>query len=272
MGGVRVRPHAKLHVSLRHHSKTAVMFADNDMLAMYTRLLLLGIERFAARNDGKFHIHWRELGEISGKHRRDVAEKSLQRLADLTPTCAEPAGDLWEITIPNFAKKQGFKQKKPHVGAAPEVSEVSEVSEEAEVVPDSSNRPVFKPGFWTELLKAHPKERYDISEADILDWWDYIWLVYEATCEGYRHDHPGKRILHQSRVRNWWRRATEAELEEAIEAGRRRRKHPETSRRQAEIDAIKTVELAAEAERRANGSGFSSQFDSMLSGQSEGET
>ena len=194
------------------------------------------------------------------------------------------------ILVHNYAKIQGVatsglprssavapapspspKPKPRRKRLAPE--ELEPKSEVAEPPPDpSSNRPVFKPGFWTELLEAHPKERYDISEADILDWWDYIWLVYEATCEGYRHDHPGKRILHQSRVRNWWRRATEAELEEAIEAGRRRRKHPETSRRQAEIDAIKTVELAAEAERRANGSGFSSQFDSMLSGQSEGET
>ena len=45
----RVKPHAKIHCSLKNHRKTADAFSDNDLLATYVRLLLLGVERFADR-------------------------------------------------------------------------------------------------------------------------------------------------------------------------------------------------------------------------------
>lgn len=100
--------HFKVHCSLKNHRKTAEMFVDNDMLAAYIRLGILSTERFAQKTGGTFMVHDRELGWIFGKHRADVARKSLQRLADISPISAERNGDVWSITIPNLAKKQGF--------------------------------------------------------------------------------------------------------------------------------------------------------------------
>ena len=107
----RVKRHAKVHASIANHQKTAAVYANNDLLATYVRLLILGVERFADRYGDSFLIHKRELGRITGRHRVDVAAKSLRSLAEVSPISAEPDGDLWRITIPNFARKQGFAEK-----------------------------------------------------------------------------------------------------------------------------------------------------------------
>lgn len=101
--------HFKVLVNLGNHPKTAELFADNDLLAAYVRLGVLAVERFAQKTGDSFQVHDRELGTIFQKHRADVARKSLQRLAEVSPMSAERRGDVWSITFPNFAKKQGFR-------------------------------------------------------------------------------------------------------------------------------------------------------------------
>lgn len=225
-------------------------------------------------------LGWTDFMRLMGaRSRRDAATRAsrLQRGVSVAFAWVDH-GAL--ILVPNYAKIQGVAPSGlPRSSAVPPAPSPSPKpkprkkrrstekpdgkSDQTESPPldPSSNRPVFRPGFWKDLLKAHPKERYDISEADILDWWDFIWIRYEAICEEELQKNPKKRINHQSRVRNWWCKATLAEIDEALEAGRRRRKHPDTARRQAEADAIN-----AEADRRSNGSGFSAQFDNMLRG------
>lgn len=100
--------HFKVHCSVQNHEKTASMAADNDLFALWVRLGILAVERFANKTDDTFLVSDRELPRLTGKYRADVARTLLRRLADVTPTSAERDGDVWRITIPNFSKKQGF--------------------------------------------------------------------------------------------------------------------------------------------------------------------
>jgi len=101
--------HFKVLVNLANHPKTAELAGDNDLLATWTRLGLLAVDRWAQDSDDSFLVHDRELCSITGKGRADVARRSLRRLADVSPIKAEPEGDLWRITFPNFAKRQRFR-------------------------------------------------------------------------------------------------------------------------------------------------------------------
>lgn len=116
----RVKPHAKIHTSLRSHHKTAAMYSNNDLLSTYVRILTLAIERYADKTNDSFHIHDRELKDITGKGRIDVARKLLRSLAEVSPISARLEGDLWLISLPNFAKKQGFGPRNGKDGDTPQ--------------------------------------------------------------------------------------------------------------------------------------------------------
>ncbi len=107
----RVRPHAKIHTSLGNHPKTADLYSDNDLLATYTRIMLFAIERYAAKNGDTFIVSKKEMLVLTGKGRIDAAKRVLGLLAEVSPISQRYTGDNCEITIPNFAKKQGFYSK-----------------------------------------------------------------------------------------------------------------------------------------------------------------
>ena len=111
----RVRPHAKIHISLESHEKTAEVYASNDLLATYCRILLLAVQRFAGRTGNTLTLHKRDWCKITGKGRADVALMSLRCLADVSPISVRHQGDVCSITIPNFQRKQGFDTKELHV-------------------------------------------------------------------------------------------------------------------------------------------------------------
>ena len=73
-------PHFKVRCSTRNHERTAAMYGDNDMLALWTRLGVLAIERYADRTSDHFEVHDRELTALTGKGRADIARRSLGRL------------------------------------------------------------------------------------------------------------------------------------------------------------------------------------------------
>ena len=140
----RVKPHAKIHVGMAFHHKTIGVYSDNDLLATYTRILLMAIERFAARDGDKFTASSDDIKRLTGKGRADSAMVSLRHLADISPismrhlgdiseTSAGHLGDIVEITVPNFSIKQGFKTKNCKELTTPEVTEVTEVTEGTEV-------------------------------------------------------------------------------------------------------------------------------------------
>jgi hypothetical protein len=96
---------------MRDHPKTSGVARSNDLLALWTRLGMLFVERWGGKRGDEIIIHDRELAYLTGKGRADVARKLLRCLADVSPISAEPNGEVWLITWPNFAKKQGFEKR-----------------------------------------------------------------------------------------------------------------------------------------------------------------
>lgn len=104
----RAPKHFKIHCSIGNHRKTSEMAGSNDLLAIYVRLGILAIQRFADQTGDTFIVNIRELPWITGKKRSDSAKVLLQYLVDTSPILVRYSGDTCLITIPNFAKKQGF--------------------------------------------------------------------------------------------------------------------------------------------------------------------
>jgi hypothetical protein len=138
----RVKPHFKLHTSIKNHRKTAEMVGKNDLFATYCRLGILAIERYADRTSDTFEVHDRELGWITGKHRADAARRSLRYLADISPISVEYQGDTWRIKFPKFAQKQGFQFRNgARMGDSPSPSPSLREEEEKKKKPRAPSEP-----------------------------------------------------------------------------------------------------------------------------------
>ncbi len=135
-------PHFKIICSIMNHPKTAALFGDNDALAMYVRLGVLAIERFADRTDDSFMIHDRELSLITGRRRADISRKSLRHLADISPISVERLGDVWRITFPNLARRQGFMSKNGEKHAPPSSSPSNSTSSSEKKEKEKDSSPV----------------------------------------------------------------------------------------------------------------------------------
>ena len=110
-GVARVRPHVKIHLTMKSHRKTAAIWDDNDLLACYVRLLELGMSQFAAKRGGVITLTRVELMEVTRKRRVDVALTLVQRLADIASMSVQHRGDVASILVRNYAKKQGIGEK-----------------------------------------------------------------------------------------------------------------------------------------------------------------
>jgi hypothetical protein len=139
----RTPPHFKVRCTVANHEKMAAVYADNDLFALWVRLGIKAVERFADRNGGTFIVHDSELDALTGKGRADVARRLLEHLADVSPISAQPSGYIWRITIPNFAEKQGFRKKN---GSVMEVSASASASASTTKEEDKIPVPAAPPG------------------------------------------------------------------------------------------------------------------------------
>ena len=86
-------------------------YADNDLFALWTRLGLLAIERFADRTGDTFILHQAELPALAGVRQFRKSLKVLQKLCECSPIVYEFSDGVFRIHFPNFAKKQGFGKR-----------------------------------------------------------------------------------------------------------------------------------------------------------------
>jgi hypothetical protein len=131
----RVKPHAKIQVNLRNHRKTAAIFEDNDLLASYTRALLLAVQRYADKTNDSFIASNSDIAIITAASNNGAGIRRMRRLCDVARQAAElgpigdrdgtegeppdnrpaiamqPHGNQWLIAIHNFAERQGFRPR-----------------------------------------------------------------------------------------------------------------------------------------------------------------
>lgn len=109
----RVNPHFKVHTSIKNHRKMIEVYSDNDLLALWLRLGIESIERFAQRTDDSFLISERELMLFTGKKQVRSSERVLLKLTQSSPIVASKSGRHWIVSFPNLQRKQGFDRKNP---------------------------------------------------------------------------------------------------------------------------------------------------------------
>lgn len=134
---LKQRPHVKIHHSVRGHPRFAEAFADLELRAMWTGLLLIASERHAGKTLDRVTLTRADVAWITQRNRPDAALKALKKLAhawgytvepstqlqpqhranieptssqhpaNVQPTPGESPGNVVHVTIRNFAKKQG---------------------------------------------------------------------------------------------------------------------------------------------------------------------
>lgn len=104
----RIKPHVKIHHSVQNHPRTVAVYADNDLLAAWTRIMLTASERGAAHTGDWITLSPADVERTSGRRRADVARTLLERLANVLGWSVERRGDVLAINVRNFARKQGL--------------------------------------------------------------------------------------------------------------------------------------------------------------------
>lgn len=104
----KIRPHVKIHHSIRNHPKAGPVFADLEKRAILTGLLLIASERGAAHTGNRV---WLSAGDITWLTGRKRARSGLEPLWNCCVSMAFPVqfdGVSAVVEIPKFAEKQGL--------------------------------------------------------------------------------------------------------------------------------------------------------------------
>lgn len=123
----RQKPHFKIRCSIQNHPKMQGLYEDDAMLAMYVRIGILAVERFADRRGDRIYLSSSDLKRITGVDSVQNALRKLSRLVSIDPSLL---GERWSqaahtrstrtplgllkdgawyvLSMPNFAQKQGF--------------------------------------------------------------------------------------------------------------------------------------------------------------------
>ena len=104
----RVKPHAKVHVSIASHAKTAAVWADRDLRAGLVELWRIGVEKYAGKTGDWIHLNRAALHSVSGRSQFQAGVKWTSTLCELMSYPMRVQGEVVSILIRNFAKKQGF--------------------------------------------------------------------------------------------------------------------------------------------------------------------
>lgn len=104
----RQKPHFKVRTTIQNHRKMPGVYDDDALLAMWVRIGILAVERFADRQDNRVYISARDLLRITGAAPVSNALRKLGRLLASSPLELSRDGAWYVLTLPNFAEKQGF--------------------------------------------------------------------------------------------------------------------------------------------------------------------
>ena len=202
----RVRPHFKAHTSISHHRRMAEIYPNNDLLALWLRLGVLAIERYAAKSDDVLRIHRSELSALCGGKRRDKAEVTLRLLATKLELTLELVGEYFEVEWRNLAIKQGFTPKNCQGTANPNTNTNTKAigvdeSEEEEAFDVSD---FLQPDFVEQLRQVRPGGVL-FSTQQVEHWFERKLPIMRS--RGIKN--------FQRAATNWFNRASRNEVEEA---------------------------------------------------------
>lgn len=113
MSAGRSKPHVRIHHSVQNHPRTVALYADNDLLAAWLRIMVTASERGAAHTGDWLALSPADVERTSGRRRADVARTLLERLANVLGWSVERSDNVLRIQVRNFGKKQGIAPRVP---------------------------------------------------------------------------------------------------------------------------------------------------------------
>jgi len=190
--GTKQPKHFKVHCSLQNHRKTVGIYDDDALLAMYTRIGIMAVERYADKTGDSFICSGRDLERLAGGHGVANARRKLGRLeaAGGPAVCQEGAG--YRLTFRNFAKKQGFgnrlnqKRESPSSSSSTATATATKERErEAPPAPSEGSESAPDPGQLVNVLSP-----FDGDLAEKRAWLDHEWPLIHA--EAQADPKPGR--------------------------------------------------------------------------------
>lgn len=209
----RPLPHFKVWTNISHHPKMAEIYADNDLLAFWTRLGVLAVERYASQDSDILRVHQNEISALAGGKRRDKAELSLNLLASKLELSCNKVGSYFQITFRNLSEKQGFAPKNGQELLTPNTktnTNTKEVPPQPKSVPETTVKfGTVKPLLSNDLvlkLQALRPGGVEYAPEEIQAW--YLKVLPSMKL---------RRVKNTKRAAgNWFQRVTREEIQSAV--------------------------------------------------------
>lgn len=139
-------PHFKVFASIQNHRRAIGVFEDDALLAMYVRVGILAIERYADRTGDSCLLSSYDLERVAGCRGVANARRKLGRLVAATRLTLGQEGAGYRLTIPNLAKKQFSRDGNGAETGPPSSSSSTTTTTEEKKEPAAVAAPVFAPG------------------------------------------------------------------------------------------------------------------------------
>ena len=210
----RPKPHFKVWTNISHHPRMAEVYADNDLLALWTRLGVLAVERYASQDSDILRVHRNEISALAGGKRRDKAEATLNLLAGKLELTCNKVGSYFEIAFRNLSEKQGFGPTNEQELCTPNTktkNKYKEVAAQEESDPPSgvkfgTVKPLLSSDFVLKLQALRPGG-VEYTPEEIQAW--YLKVLPSMKL---------RRVKNTKRAAgNWFQRVTRQEIQSAVQ-------------------------------------------------------
>jgi hypothetical protein len=192
----------------------AEVYADNDLLALWTRLGVLAVERYASQDSDILRVHRNEISALAGGKRRDKAELTLNLLASKLELSCNKVGSYFEIAFRNLSEKQGFGPTNEQELCTPNTktnTNTKEVAAQEESDPPSGVKfgkikPLLSSDFVLKLQALRPGG-VEYTPEEIQAW--YLKVLPSMKL---------RRVKNTKRAAgNWFQRVTRQEIQSAVQ-------------------------------------------------------
>ncbi len=194
----KVKPHAKIHVSVAHHPKTQDIWADPKKRGMLVEIWRLGMERFAGKRGNTLSLRPLDRLSIFGIGEQSEADREILVLLRSLKYRVRKYPNRWDVHLRNFAEKHGFKATvsdvDKSVNRSPNIEEKRKKREERKTDSEQIGLPN---GYETgdrlaPLLKLTAKS----TKPERSLWLESFWPQIVATAESEQATKGGKLAQH----------------------------------------------------------------------------
>jgi hypothetical protein len=135
----RTKPAVRVHLSIAHHAKTSDAWATMEGRAVIVELLRLAAERFAGKTGGRVRLRPPDRLSVACVGDLTEADRTIERVCSEIGWRIDRYPNRWDVTIRNFARKQGFSDQESDTVSVRESPRTSASESESESESESKS-------------------------------------------------------------------------------------------------------------------------------------